>query len=58
MPLAYTFAEWLIRVDRIVQDQTGLGAEDLPDWNYREAYEQGVPPLTAAKRAIRAAKSF
>lgn len=50
--------EWLKRVDAEVIRRTGLGIYDLPDWNWRDAYEDGSSAKRAAASAIRAAKEF
>jgi hypothetical protein len=56
--MARTYEQWFQEVDRLVQRLIGLGADDLPDWNYRDAYDDGVTPSRAAARAIRAARDF
>ena len=53
-----TFEEWYAEVDQWVLRKYGLSRDDLPDWNYRDAYDDGVKPTTAAKRAIRAASDY
>jgi hypothetical protein len=50
------FEQWLKQVDDFVQRYCGLDTSDLPDCNYRDWYEDGDKPATAAKRAIRMAK--
>jgi hypothetical protein len=49
------FQQWMKNVDLIIQRKTGLSAYDLPDYCYRDAYEDDIAPLTAANRAIKAA---
>ena len=51
-----TFEEWYAEVDQWVIRKCGLGPDDLPDWNYRDAYEDGIRASLAAAQAIRAAK--
>ena len=34
------------------------GADDLPDYCYADAFEDGVKPATAARRAIGAAQEY
>jgi hypothetical protein len=51
-----TFEQWKVQVDRHVLEQCGLHADDLPDYRYRDAYEDNVKPATAARKAIMAAK--
>ena len=48
-----TFAEWMKEVDAEVWRKVGLSYEDLPDINYRDLYDDGVSPKTAARKAIR-----
>lgn len=52
-----TFEQWLKEVDRYVVALCGLGADDLPDWGYRNAYDDGVSPIAAARKAYRAARA-
>lgn len=51
-----TWEEWKIEVNTFVIRKTGIHADDLPDWRYREAYDNGMKPNVAANRAIAAAK--
>lgn len=53
---AGTFAEWLAKVDKHVVDRLGICLDDLPDWNYRDAYDEGMTPARAASRTINNAK--
>lgn len=39
-----TFEAWMKRVDRIIVRHFGVGADDLPDWGYHDAYEDGLTP--------------
>jgi hypothetical protein len=48
-----TFDEWLKAVDTIITAKLGLSRDDLPDCCYRDWYDDGVTPKTAAFRAIR-----
>jgi hypothetical protein len=50
-----SFEQWKRNVDLIIQRKTGLSADDLPDYCYRDAYEDDLSALTAANRAIMAA---
>jgi len=38
------FDEWLKQVNRNLMVKCGLGVWDLPDWTYRDAFDDGVPP--------------
>ena len=51
-----TFAEWMNQVNSVVLKKTGLFADDLPDYCYRDAYDDGESPGRTARAAIRAAK--
>lgn len=53
-----SFEEWLRLVDSHIRNKCGLSHLDLPDWCYRDAYDDGVTPATAAARAIKAAKEY
>ncbi len=51
------FRAWMRKVDAYVQGITdGLSVDDLPDYAYRDAYEDGVSPIRAARAAVRAAQ--
>ena len=58
-PLAPTdlYAAWMREVDREVSDLMGLGVDDLPDCLYRDWFNDGVSPHTAARRAVRKARA-
>jgi len=47
------FASWMHQVDTLLDAAVGLVSSDLEDVNYRDWYEDGVKPASAAKRAIR-----
>jgi Ni,Fe-hydrogenase III component G len=51
-----TYEQWKLQVDRHVQEQVGLSADDLPDYRYRDDYDDGVKPATTARRTVAAAK--
>ena len=53
-----TFEEWMKKVDSIIEARTGMTHMDLPDWSYAQAHEDGVTALSAASRAIKAARDF
>lgn len=49
------FSEWIQRVDNALEAHCGLTSEDLPDYLYADAYEDGESPKKVARRAYRAA---
>ena len=51
--MKHTFDEWMAAVSAEIEARTGLCAEDLPDVCYRDWYEDGVGPKSAARRAVR-----
>jgi Family of unknown function (DUF5419) len=53
------FDKWMAKVDAYIANKFGgIDSNDLPDWNYEDAFEDGASPSAAAKAAIRAAKDF
>ena len=46
------YAEWMAAVDQACQRIADVSCEDLPDYCYRDAYDDGVSPTLAARRAI------
>lgn len=52
-----TFDRFMQLVDDFIGvTLSGLTSADLPDYFYRDAYDQGEGAKTTAKRAIKAAK--
>ena len=52
-----SFEEWKRQVDeRIAKRTGGLISDDLPDYCYRDNYDDGATPAQAASAAIRNAK--
>jgi hypothetical protein len=52
------FDAWMAKVNKILDRRTGLTADDLPDYCYRDDFDDGATPSQAASHAIRAAKDF
>lgn len=52
------FATWMHEVNRAIERKTGLRSEDLPDYCYRDAFDDGARPAQVAIAAIRAAKDY
>ena len=46
---AAEFVWWLEEVDRRVQHTLGLSIDDLPDWHFADAFEDGLGPRLAAE---------
>lgn len=53
-----TFEEWMKAVDQAVQNSIGVSVHDLPDYAFRDAYDDGVSAKRVAKRVIKAAKDY
>lgn len=51
-----TFEEWQTKVAQAMEKAISLGPDDIPDWDYRSAYDRGVKPESAARQAIKAAR--
>lgn len=50
------FDRWMADVDAYFLLRLGLSADDLPDYCYRDAYDDGATPTQAARAALRAAR--
>lgn len=50
-----TFEQWMTEVDRRISAKIGLTSADLPDICYRDLYDEGVRPASAANEAIKGA---
>ena len=53
-----TFEQWMAQVNRKLMTMCMMSADEIPDWGYYDAYAEGVPPFTAARRAIAASGGF
>lgn len=42
------FVAWLDTVDAAVAGKLGVGIDDLPDWDFASAFEDGMSPRDAA----------
>lgn len=51
-----TWEQWKGAVNAAIVRKVGVHADDLPDWNYRDAFNQGMQPPRAAAAVIRNAK--
>jgi hypothetical protein len=54
--MAQSFEEWMAKVDAKLIGVCYLDSQDLPDYCYRDAFDDGVSPSVAAMRAYRAAE--
>lgn len=52
------FDEWKAAVNREVERKVGIGADCLPDYDYRNAWDAGVDAKECALEAIQAAMDF
>jgi hypothetical protein len=52
------FDSWKKQVDAILIRLCGMSSDDLPDYGYANAFENGCSAAVTAKRALRAAKEF
>jgi len=48
-----TFEQWKSLVNQYVVAKCGMDCDDIDDWNYTDAYRDGVSAKVAASRAIR-----
>jgi Family of unknown function (DUF5419) len=53
-----TFEQWKLAVNQAIERKVGMSSDDLPDWGYADAYEDGLSPASAASSAIRSAKEY
>lgn len=51
-----SYDQWKLQVSRHVLEQCGLHADDLPDYRYRDDYDDNVKPAITARRVVKAAK--
>jgi len=47
-----TFANWLERVEILIQGEIGLGIDDLPDYRYHDDYDAGLSPGETADNCL------
>jgi hypothetical protein len=53
--LKKNFDAWMADVDRWLITYAGCAHEDLPDWDWRDAYNDGRWPRLEALKALKAA---
>ncbi|AFI25002.1 hypothetical protein [Mycobacterium phage SWU1] len=47
-----SFETWMAALDGYMTETFGLGYQDIADWTYRDAYDDGLTFREAAHRAI------
>ena len=57
-PRTPTFDEWKAAVNAALLRTIDCEADDLPDYDYAAAYEDGRTPSATARRAIAYARTF
>lgn len=50
-----TYPAWMARVDAEIRDISGVGSDEIGDWDYRSSWEAGDVPAEAAREALEAA---
>lgn len=56
--MSMTFQTWMATLDSIVGKRTGLSVNDLPDWTFRDAYEDELTPSQAASEFLSSTDMF
>jgi hypothetical protein len=51
----YTFDEWMKKVDATVQHVMGCSVYDLPDYPFKDAYDDGCSYGNVASKVMKAA---
>ena len=49
------FKVWMQQVDAHLEKMCGMTSDDLPDYRYRDAFDQGCTSLVTARAAYRRA---
>ena len=52
------FQAWMARVDAVLQRHAGLTSGDLADQTWRDWFDDGIKPGTAAAMAVRSELAF
>lgn len=50
-----TFSEWMTIANERVYNEIGIGISELPDWNWRDAYDDGRSVKSAVKEFLKGA---
>lgn len=56
--MGLTFDAWMTRVNAAIDKLCGCDSDDLPDYDYYNAYEDMLSPSQAARKAIRNAGGY
>jgi hypothetical protein len=54
----HTFEQWQILVNLEIVKRTGLGIDDLPDFDYWNYWHDGVSPVETAEEVIENARNY
>jgi hypothetical protein len=52
------FEAWMKKVDQACEARFGISIHDLPDYCFRDAFDDGETPARTALDAIRAARDY
>lgn len=47
-----TYGAWMSECNRLMVARVGVGASDIEDWGWRDAYDDGIPPKDAVDGAL------
>lgn len=50
--MARSFGDWMEEVDAALERLSGMSSGDLPDWPYRDAYDDGLNPISVAREVL------
>lgn len=53
-----SYEQWKTAVNHAVIRLTGMDCDDLPDYNYRDAYDAGDTPHQTAGQVVKRAREF
>ena len=51
------YEEWKVRVNVALIKLCEMGADDLPDYDYRDAFDMGVSPSECARLVVQNARN-
>ena len=47
-----SYQRFLFEADRRLKTTTGIGVKELPNFDWRQAHQNGIPPAKAAQDAM------